>query len=124
MNDQALACHSFLLFMRDPAGEIVFVAAVLIALYILALILMYLYIERVEKPSFAARLGMSAGDPLIARAFNKLSLNGRKQIQDPAGLVRMLRERERYLDRTEARVLNKDAKLRRDRAERDRYLLE
>jgi hypothetical protein len=51
---------------------------------------------REERTTFATRVGLDVGNPLIDRAYVELSRIGRAQVQSHADLLRLLRERERY----------------------------
>jgi hypothetical protein len=73
---------------------------------------------RKERAAFATRIGLAADDPDIARAYEKLSIHGRSQIQTPADLTRLLREREHYDAQRVAKATRKD----RERAKRMLFL--
>jgi hypothetical protein len=72
---------------------------------------------RNERAAFAARVGLSIDDPLIARAYADLSIAGLAQINSLADLTRLLRDRTRYDAQLAAKATRKD----RERARRELF---
>jgi hypothetical protein len=72
---------------------------------------------RNKRAAFAARVGLSIDDPLIARAYTDLSSAGRAQINSLADLTRLLRDRTRYNAQLAAKATRKD----RERARRELF---
>jgi hypothetical protein len=84
-----------------------FTLVVLCLLYLLGCVAEHRQVRNRRKV-FAAQVGLAIDNPLVDRAFEELTDVGRYQVQSQADLIRLLKERDRFLVKQARKAARKD----------------